>query len=166
LSDTSAAVGNERSSGTITLNHTIVPATTRRVAPIFCAHFWSPCRSENAHFAPVRINDMLTLLFDDHEEFESHHYAFHVRDAKFDAILPLIMDVDWDARQRLSVTSCRRAEHRLSNFGRDIHVNNAPSRSRSRQASTVINAPHGSRSRQPPLRADLAEMKFLSGCGH
>jgi hypothetical protein len=78
---------------TITLNHTIVPATTRRVAPIFCAHFWPPYRSENAHFAPVRINDTLTLLFDDHEEFESHHYAFHVSDAEFDANLPLFMDL-------------------------------------------------------------------------
>jgi hypothetical protein len=28
------------------------------------------------------------------------------------------------------------------------------------------NAPHRSRSRQSPLRADLAEMKFLSGCSH
>jgi catechol 2,3-dioxygenase-like lactoylglutathione lyase family enzyme len=40
------------------------------------------------HFAPVRVNETLTLLFDDDvDRFESHHYAFHVADAEFDAIL-------------------------------------------------------------------------------
>jgi catechol 2,3-dioxygenase-like lactoylglutathione lyase family enzyme len=28
----------------------------------------------------------LTLLFDDDDSFESHHYAFHVSDAEFDTI--------------------------------------------------------------------------------
>ena len=42
--------------------------------------------------SPVRINDMLTLLFDDEEEFESHHYAFHVSDAEFDAIFGRIRE--------------------------------------------------------------------------
>ena len=40
----------------------------------------------------MRINDTLTLLFDDHEEFENHHYAFHVSDAEFDAILGRIRE--------------------------------------------------------------------------
>jgi hypothetical protein len=40
----------------------------------------------------VRINDTLTLLFDDVEEFESHHYAFHVGDAEFDAIFGRIRE--------------------------------------------------------------------------
>jgi catechol 2,3-dioxygenase-like lactoylglutathione lyase family enzyme len=40
----------------------------------------------------VRINDTLTLLFDDQEKFESHHYAFHVSDAEFDAILGRIRE--------------------------------------------------------------------------
>jgi hypothetical protein len=39
-----------------------------------------------AAISRVRINDTLTLLFDDDEEFESHHYAFHVSDAEFDVI--------------------------------------------------------------------------------
>jgi hypothetical protein len=43
------------------------------------------------HFAPVRINDTLTLLFDD-DEFESRHYALHVSDAEFDAIFGRICE--------------------------------------------------------------------------
>ena len=31
-------------------------------------------------------------FFDDDEEFESHHYAFHVSDAEFDAILGRIRE--------------------------------------------------------------------------
>ena len=38
------------------------------------------------HFAPVKVNDGLTFLFDDDTNFESHHYAFHVSDEDFDAI--------------------------------------------------------------------------------
>ena len=40
----------------------------------------------DGHFAPVRIGDTLTLLFDDADRFESHHYAFHVSDDEFAAI--------------------------------------------------------------------------------
>jgi catechol 2,3-dioxygenase-like lactoylglutathione lyase family enzyme len=50
---------------------------------------FTPIRKE---FAPVRINDTITLLFDDGEEFESHHYAFHVSDAEFDAIFGRIRE--------------------------------------------------------------------------
>jgi catechol 2,3-dioxygenase-like lactoylglutathione lyase family enzyme len=39
------------------------------------------------HFAPVRVNPALTLDFADANAFESHHYAFHVDDSEFDAIL-------------------------------------------------------------------------------
>jgi len=43
---------------------------------------------QDGHFAPVRVNETFTLLFDDDiKAFESHHYAFHVSDAEFDAIL-------------------------------------------------------------------------------
>ena len=34
----------------------------------------------------MRVNDALTLLFNDDEGFASHPYAFHVSDAGFDAI--------------------------------------------------------------------------------
>jgi catechol 2,3-dioxygenase-like lactoylglutathione lyase family enzyme len=71
---------------TITLNHTIVPARDKKAAARFFARiFGLRVDRKDGHFAPVRINDALTLLFDDTEEFESHHYAFHVSDAEFDA---------------------------------------------------------------------------------
>src|SRR6516165_8150283 len=78
---------------TITLNHTIVPAHDKRAAAQFFARmFGLHADSKSGHFAPVRINDMLTLLFDNYEKFESHHYAFHVSDAEFDAILGRIRE--------------------------------------------------------------------------
>ena len=78
---------------TITLNHTIVPAHDKRAAAQFFARiFGLHADPKSGHFAPVRINDTLTLLFDDDEEFESHHYAFSVSDAEFDAILGRIRE--------------------------------------------------------------------------
>jgi len=73
---------------TVTLNHTIVPARDKRAAAQFFARiFGLHADAKDGHFAPVRVNDALTLLFNDDEGFESHHYAFHVSDAEFDAIL-------------------------------------------------------------------------------
>jgi catechol 2,3-dioxygenase-like lactoylglutathione lyase family enzyme len=74
---------------TIMLNHTIVPARDKQAAARFFAGlFGLAFEGPGDHFAPVRVNDTLTLLFDDSEgTFESHHYAFHVDDAEFDAIL-------------------------------------------------------------------------------
>jgi catechol 2,3-dioxygenase-like lactoylglutathione lyase family enzyme len=72
----------------ITLNHTIVPAHDKEAAARFFARIFG-LRFEGAsgHFAPVHVNDTLTLLFDQETAFESHHYAFHVDDGAFDAIL-------------------------------------------------------------------------------
>jgi len=72
---------------TIRLNHTIVPAhdnqqAARWFAQIFGLKFDGP----KGHFAPVKINDGFTLLFDNRPTFGSEHYAFHVTDAEFDAI--------------------------------------------------------------------------------
>jgi catechol 2,3-dioxygenase-like lactoylglutathione lyase family enzyme len=78
---------------TITLNHTIVNAHDKwTAAQFFALIFGLQTDLKSGHFAPERINDTLTLLFDDHEEFESHHYAFHVSDAEFDAILGRIRE--------------------------------------------------------------------------
>ncbi|MCK1281118.1 VOC family protein [Bradyrhizobium sp. 61] len=78
---------------TITLNHIIVPARDKSAAAQFFARtFGLHADSKDGHFAPVRINDTLTLLFDDDEESESHHYAFHVSDAEFDAIFGRIRE--------------------------------------------------------------------------
>jgi len=73
---------------TITLNHTIVPAHDKGAA----AEFFAGIFGLHADPKGGRINDTLTLLFDNHEEFESHHYAFHVNDAEFDAILGRIRE--------------------------------------------------------------------------
>ena len=73
---------------TMTLNHTIVPARDKDAAARFFARmFGLRYDGPDGHFAPVRVNDTLTLLFDDDEGFESHHYAFHVSDAEFNAVL-------------------------------------------------------------------------------
>src|ERR1700745_3280117 len=78
---------------TIPLNHTIVPTRDKRAAAQFFARiFGLHADAKTDHFAPVRINDTLTLLFDDGEDFESHHYAFHVSDAEFDAIFGRIRE--------------------------------------------------------------------------
>jgi catechol 2,3-dioxygenase-like lactoylglutathione lyase family enzyme len=71
----------------ITLNHTIVPAHDKEASARFFADiFGLEYKGVAGHFAPVRVNDTLTLLFDEDPSFESHHYAFHVSDAEFDAI--------------------------------------------------------------------------------
>ena len=72
---------------TITLNHTIVPARDKAAAARFFADlFGLRFDAEGGHFAPVRVNENLTLLFDEDDAFESHHYAFHVSESEFDAI--------------------------------------------------------------------------------
>lgn len=70
----------------IALNHTIVPARDKVAAAKFFARIFGLKRSRAGYFAPVKVNKSLTLLFDDDAKFESHHYAFHVGKAEFDAI--------------------------------------------------------------------------------
>ena len=72
---------------TIILNHAIVPARDKKAAAQFFAQIFGLQCGTVDHFAPVRVNDQLTLLFNDGRSFESHHYAFHVSDTEFDAIL-------------------------------------------------------------------------------
>ena len=79
---------------TITLNHTIVwardkDAAARFFAEIFGLHF----KGLGGLFAPVRVNDTLTLDFADARgTIAGQHYAFHVSDAEFDAILQRVND--------------------------------------------------------------------------
>ena len=44
------------------------------------------------HFAPVTVNDILTLDFDDSDDPRANHYAFLASDEEFDAILQRIKD--------------------------------------------------------------------------
>ncbi|CAL1239264.1 VOC family protein [Candidatus Methylocalor cossyra] len=75
----------------IILNHTIVPARDKEASARFFAHlFGLEYRGPSGHFAPVRVNDTLTLDFDESTSFEPHHYAFHVSDEEFDAIFQRI----------------------------------------------------------------------------
>jgi catechol 2,3-dioxygenase-like lactoylglutathione lyase family enzyme len=77
----------------ITLNHTIVPARDKAAAARqFAELFGLAYQGLGEHFAPVRVNDGLTFLFDDDSNFESHHYAFHVSDTDFDAIFGRVRD--------------------------------------------------------------------------
>lgn len=71
---------------TITLNHTIVPARDKAAAAKFFARIFGLKRGRSDHFAPVRVNKSLMLLFDEDTKFESHHYAFHVSEREFNAI--------------------------------------------------------------------------------
>jgi len=71
----------------IVLNHTIVPAHDKKAAAQFFARiFGLPYHPAAGHFAPVQVNDTLTLDFADEETFQPHHYAFHVTDEEFATI--------------------------------------------------------------------------------
>ena len=81
----------------IHLDHTIVPAKDKIASAEFFAEIFG-LTVVRGHFAQVQVNDTLTLAFADEPErwggpgFEprtgqSHHYAFHVSDAEFEAHL-------------------------------------------------------------------------------
>ena len=79
----------------IILNHTIVPAHDKEASARFFAHiFGLPYDGASGHFAPVHVNETLTLDFDDAKHFDFHHYAFHVGDEEFDAILKRVREAD------------------------------------------------------------------------
>ena len=69
------------------LDHTIVPARDKEASAEFFARIMGlTYEGPHGHFAPVRVNDALTMDFENREAFESHHYAFHIDDEEFDAI--------------------------------------------------------------------------------
>ncbi len=77
----------------IHLNHTIVPAKDKEEAAKFFAQIMGlSYEGPHGHFAPVRVDENLTLDFDNRDSFESHHYAFHVSEAEFDAIFARIKE--------------------------------------------------------------------------
>lgn len=82
-----------RGDTTIALNHTIVPvcdkeAAARQFAQLFGLFY----EDVGEHFAPVKVNDTLTFLFNDDTNFEGDHYAFHVSDPEFDATLHRVQE--------------------------------------------------------------------------
>lgn len=74
---------------TIRLDHTIVPARDKAAAAQFFAEiFGLVVKPGVGYFAQVQVNESLTLDFADEPEasLRSHHLAFHVSDAEFEAI--------------------------------------------------------------------------------
>jgi catechol 2,3-dioxygenase-like lactoylglutathione lyase family enzyme len=72
---------------TITLNHTIVPSHDKvESARFYSRIFGFEYAGEFSHFIVVKVNDTLSLDFDNREEFEPHHYAFKVSEQEFDEI--------------------------------------------------------------------------------
>lgn len=77
----------------IELNHTIMPSRDKEAAARFFARiFGLRYDGPQHHFAPVRVNDRLTLDFDTDTGFEPHHYAFKVSEAEFDDIFGRIQE--------------------------------------------------------------------------
>jgi len=71
----------------IVLDHTIVPAHDKVASARFFARiFGLEYKGPHSHFAPVQVNEALTLDFDERGSFDMHHYAFKVGEAEFDAI--------------------------------------------------------------------------------
>jgi catechol 2,3-dioxygenase-like lactoylglutathione lyase family enzyme len=71
----------------ILLDHLIVPshhpvASAQSLADILAV----PWEAERGHFTPVYVNETLTLDFAQREQFDRHHYCFHVNDEEFDGI--------------------------------------------------------------------------------
>ncbi len=72
---------------TIRLDHTIVPAKDKVASAEFFADiFGLTVKPGQGYFAQVQVNESLTLDFADEPEPQSHHYAFHISEAEFEAI--------------------------------------------------------------------------------
>ena len=77
----------------LSLDHTIVPAKDKEESVRFIAKLLGlEYKGPWGHFAPLKINDALTLDFDNHEKFEGHHYALLASDEEFDAILKRVRE--------------------------------------------------------------------------
>lgn len=70
----------------ILLDHTIVPSHDNDAGAQLLGELLGVAWEPGDHFAPVHVNDTLTLDFLTVERVESHHYCFHVSDQEFDVI--------------------------------------------------------------------------------
>ena len=85
----------------ITLDHVIVPSHDRCASSKLLAELLGvPSEEPKGQFAPVYVNDTLTLDFADREQFERHHLCFHVSDAEFDAIFARLQGAGIKYRSR------------------------------------------------------------------
>jgi catechol 2,3-dioxygenase-like lactoylglutathione lyase family enzyme len=77
----------------IELNHTIVPARDPQASAGFLADILGlTVDPPVSHFTPVTLANHVTLDYDQHDQPESHHYAFLVSDEEFDAAFGRIQD--------------------------------------------------------------------------
>ena len=75
------------------LDHTIVPAYDKvKSAKLMARIFGLEYKGTWGHFAPVKVNDILTLDFDNSDDPRSNHYAFLASDEEFDAVLHRVKD--------------------------------------------------------------------------
>ncbi|MEV1239155.1 VOC family protein [Nonomuraea sp. NPDC050022] len=81
---------------TVSLNHTIVSAADNNREADFFADIMGlerlPPTGARGHFAPVRVDERLTLDYMTVENPEGHHFGFDVDPATFDAILARIQE--------------------------------------------------------------------------
>lgn len=70
----------------ILLDHLIVPSRDKVAGARFLGELLGVPWEPGDHFAPVYVNETLTIDFADREQFASHHYCFHVSDEEFEAI--------------------------------------------------------------------------------
>lgn len=71
----------------IILDHTIVPAKDKEESARFFARiFGLSYNGPLYHFAPVKVNESLTLDFDTDTGFKAQHYAFKISEPEFDEI--------------------------------------------------------------------------------
>ena len=71
------------------LDHTIVPAHDKEASARFFARiFGLEYRGTWGPFAPVKVNETLSMDFDDRrQQFDALHYAFITSDDEFDTVL-------------------------------------------------------------------------------
>jgi DNA-binding MarR family transcriptional regulator len=80
----------------IVLDHTVVPAADKQASAGFFARLVGRRVAPAGPFAAVRVNDDLTLDFDDRHGVHPGHWAFLVDDTTFDHLLGTLGEMDAD----------------------------------------------------------------------
>ena len=109
---------------TIRLDHLIVPsrnpiASAKSLASLLDV----PWEERLDPFAPVHVNETLTLDFADREKFEGHHYCFHVSPADFDAVFGRIKAAQIPYRSRPRIENDMKINTRLG--GKNVYWEDA-----------------------------------------
>lgn len=108
---------------TILLDHSIVPSRDKAAGAQFLGELLGVPWEPGDHFAPVHVNETLTLDFADREQFNSHHFCFHVSDEDFDAIFDRIKARDIPYRS--TPTGSTDMQINTRNNGKNLYWNDA-----------------------------------------